>query len=133
MKQHKYMHETGFSLVEMLIVLLIVGILAGIAFPSYKQSVYKGRRSDAISTLLNIQLEQEKWRTHHTTYGSLANLGIQAVSEKGYYAIGITSNDAAGYVTTATAVNDQLNDTGCTILSLTVHGTGETSAPAPCW
>ncbi|MEO5361997.1 MAG: prepilin-type N-terminal cleavage/methylation domain-containing protein [Magnetococcus sp. DMHC-8] len=123
----------GFTLVELLITMAIVAILSMLALPSYKQFVYRGNRADATSALLKIQLAQEKWRVNHTTYGTLVALGINSASEQGKFTIAISANTATGYVATATALGAQLNDTGCTTLTLTVSGTGETRTPATCW
>ena len=127
------MKHNGFSLVELLIALSLVGLLVSFALPSYQKSVQKSRRSDAITTLLTIQLEQEKWRANHTTYATLADLGISNVSKEGYYLVGLTANSATGYVLTATATNEQLNDSGCTTITLTVNGSSETTVPSACW
>lgn len=127
------MKHNGFSLIELLIAVSLVGVLVSFALPSYQKSVQKSRRSDAITALLTIQLEQEKWRANHTTYATLADLGINTVSNEGYYLIGLTGNSATGYVLTATATQEQLNDTGCTTITLTVNGSGETTVPSTCW
>ncbi len=123
----------GFTLVELLVTVAIVAILSAIALPSYKQFVYRGNRADATTALLNLQMAQEKWRANHTTYATLANLGLNGTSERGKYTIAIATNTATGYTATATALGAQGNDAGCTTLTLTVSGTGETRTPTACW
>lgn len=125
----------GFTLIELLVVLAIVAILAKLAWPSYREAVYKSNRADATLALLTVQLAQEKWRASHTAYGTLADLGMGSSSERGKYAIALSGNTATGYVATATAAvgSEQQNDTGCTTLTLTVNGTSETRTPTPCW
>lgn len=58
----------GFSLVELMIVLAIIGIVAGIAYPSYNNSVLKGRRAEAQVALLDLLQQQERYMTQRNTY-----------------------------------------------------------------
>ncbi|MBF0400802.1 MAG: prepilin-type N-terminal cleavage/methylation domain-containing protein [Magnetococcales bacterium] len=125
--------DAGFSFIELLVTLVVIAILAALALPSYQSAVYKGNRADATTALLRIQLAEEQWRANHTTYGTLATLGMGTSSERGKYTLAVTANTATGYVATATAVAEQVNDTGCTTLTLTVSGTGESRTPAACW
>ncbi len=114
----------GFSLVELLVVVAIVAVIAAVAVPAYQDSVRKGRRSDATSTLLKIQLLQERWRLTNGTYTtSLADLGMGTQTPQGYYDLSLSStNPATGFTATATAKGDQANDTGCTTFTLNQDG-----------
>ncbi len=58
----------GFSLIELMIVVVIVAILAAIAVPAYNDSVNKARRSDAQSALLGFAQAMERWNTNRNTY-----------------------------------------------------------------
>ena len=128
--------RNGFTLVELMIVVAVVAILAGVAFPSYQEHVRKARRSDGKEALLRLQIEQERWRTNNASYASSpATLGLGTASVEGYYTIGITSGSATatGYTATATATGVQTADTGCTTLTLTVGSGSEQRTPATCW
>jgi type IV pilus assembly protein PilE len=61
-------HHTGFSLVELMIVLAIIAIVAGIAYPSYNNSVLKGRRAEAQVALLDLLQQQERYMTQRNHY-----------------------------------------------------------------
>ncbi len=129
----------GFTLIELMIVVAIVGILAAIAYPSYTDSVRKGRRAEATTALYGIQLAQEKWRANKPTYGTLANVwGGVTTTENGYYTLAITGNNATEYSATATAVtgksqvNDKAGGVSCTPLTINASGPVITTQAA-CW
>lgn len=129
--------EKGFTLVELSIVLFISAILATIMFSTYSGHVRKSRRVDAKQTLQTIQLEQERYRTNHSTYGSLANIGAATKSSNGYYNLSVSGTSATAYTITATATGSQTSDkengTSCTPLILTMSNGTETKTPAACW
>lgn len=89
----------GFTLIELMIVVAIVGILAAIAIPAFNEQMRKSRRSEAMQALSDMQLKQEHWRANHATYGTLADMGSPT---NPYYTLTITGNNANNYVITAT-------------------------------
>ena len=104
--------KKGFTLIELVVVIAIVALLAALAVPSFLDSVRKSRRSDAMETIMNIQLAQEKWRASDTDYGTLVEMGFTnpQVSPKGYYSVALSSVSATGYTITATALSPQTSD-----------------------
>ncbi|MDQ2695600.1 MAG: prepilin-type N-terminal cleavage/methylation domain-containing protein [Pseudomonadota bacterium] len=126
----------GFTLIEIMIVLAIVGVLAAVAYPSYQAHVFKTRRADAIAALHAVQLAQEKWRASHTAYATLADLGLPATSADGYYALAVSNLSATTYTVTATprTGGPQVSDTACSSLVLTQDGPDlATDAKKKCW
>ncbi|HTH43551.1 MAG TPA: type IV pilin protein [Oxalicibacterium sp.] len=60
--------QHGFTLIEAMIVLLIVAILAAIAYPSYRESVLKTRRTEGKAALMKLMQQQERYYTLHASY-----------------------------------------------------------------
>lgn len=134
----------GFTLVELMIVLVISALLASIAYPSYMSSVRKSRRADALQALYTLQLAQEKWRALNPAYGTLSDLGLSSTSEAGYYTIAITlpspPADQTSYTATATAVaggsqvNDKTNGVSCSTLKVDQNGAVyDPAGQSACW
>ena len=122
-------HRRGFTLIELMIVVAVIGILATIAYPSYQDYIRKARRIDAQGVMLDIQLQQEKYRVNHVSYGSLTDLGS---FPSDYYTFAISGNTASAYTITATAKagTSQASDTDCTPLKLYQNSKKE---PDTCW
>lgn len=92
----------GFSLMELVIALAVIAILAALAFPSFSDQLQRGRRMDAITTLLDLQIAQEAWRANNNNYADLEQLGWTTdASAEGYYRIRIAQRSAAGFLATA--------------------------------
>ena len=115
----------------MMIVTALVGILASIAVPSFLAPLYKARRTDGISALLQLQMSQEQWRSGNTQYASLAELRAPATSAMRYYALSVADPSASGYSLTATATGAQAGDQGCRILRVTMTNGQATHASGP--
>jgi len=133
-------HYRGHTLIEIAVVMAIIAILVGAAYPSYHQTVLKGRRIDATSSLLRIQLAQARYRTEHASYAArLDDLGWRtpALSERGFYQIKLEKgvNPAFGFLITAIPVpgSDQADD-DCSLFVIDATGPNRLSSSAPsCW
>lgn len=107
-------NKRGFTLIELMIVVAVVGILAAIAYPSYVDSVRKSKRADGKAALMNAAQRMEVYYARNASYAGATtgpgNTNIPATSEKGYFNIAISSLAASSYTLQATAVGDQAND-----------------------
>lgn len=122
----------GFTLIELMIVVGIIAIIAAIAYPSYQDTVRKGRRVEAKSIILEAAARQEKFFSQQYAYATTMNstptlpgLGYSAdpfITESGFYSVGVTTTTAPeAFTLTATARGDQVNDS-CDGFSLTNTG-----------
>jgi type IV pilus assembly protein PilE len=133
---HTFKRLAGFTLMELMITVAIIGILAAIAYPSYTEYVTRAKRSDAKAALLQVQLAEEKWRANHTSYTTeLGNTGLKlgTASSGGEYTIAISAADANVYTATA---DPTFTDGKCDVLGIDQAGTktetGSDTA-ANCW
>jgi type IV pilus assembly protein PilE len=78
----------GFTLIELMITVAIIGILAAIAYPSYQDSILKGRRAEGRTALLNLLQQQERY---YTQTGSYLSFGPAATGNYGTNAAGATT------------------------------------------
>lgn len=135
--------QRGFTLIELMITVAIVGILAAIAYPSYTASVQKSRRADAQVALMEIAQREESYFLRNRSYGDTTALGYSTTSADGQYTLAITAT-ASTFTASATAVSGkpQAHDTPCQVLTLNDRGvkrggTSTTTAAADnaqtCW
>lgn len=124
----------GFTLIELMIVVIIVSILASIALPAYTDQMRQGRRSDGVAALMQVAQAQERFFSRNFSYSNDINteLGFGAnpyISEESYYSVAITipgacvdGADNTCFTATATAVGAQSGDTNCATLTIDDRG-----------
>ncbi len=121
----------GFTLIELMVAVTIVGVLVAVALPSYQNSVRKGRRSEAFNAIAAVQQAQERSRGNWPGYcGDLTSaptlaacgLGLPASTARGHYTLALSNVTATGYTVTATAAGGQAADTNCALLAARLAG-----------
>lgn len=134
MKQQK-----GFTLIEVMIVVAILGIIAAIAIPSYSSFMNKTRRVDAITILSEVAGEQQRFFSENNRYaGAMTEMGYAndpTLSEEGLYSVSIDNPTPTSYVLTATPVagEAQAGDTECGAFTLNSGGVKGSDNGVDCW
>jgi type IV pilus assembly protein PilE len=117
---------SGFTLIEIMVVLAVAAILAVIAMPSFLDAMRKGRRAEAVKALGQIQQAQERWRATRSTYTTRLAEDLQFATRTpaGYYDLRIEDADGNRYTLTAAAVagTSQANDRNCSVLRVRLAG-----------
>lgn len=137
----------GFTLIELMVIVAIVGILATIAVPSYQSSVVRGHRLIAHGTLMDSAARQAQYFVNNKAYATtLADLGLpdpyylnanadQTTQSAAIYEIKLVSDSGVWSGFQAVPLNSQLRDVDCGTLALAKNGaksaTGEN--PDRCW
>jgi len=147
--------RNGFTLIELVVVMVIVAILAAITIPAYSNYVRQARRTDAKSALLDLaSLEERFYSTQNAYSANATDLGYTAwpaTVGSGYYQVAAPTVVAAvapsalapagtpaSFSFTATPLGDQTKDTACTSFTVTSGGgqsalSGTTDNTQTCW
>lgn len=117
----------GFTLIELMIVVVVISILAILVYPSYMDYLTKAARADAFSGLVQVSSLQEQYYLDNRVYTSdMSKLGLGETTESwevenGLYKISATVTEAGHqFILTATAQGVQaLRDSDCSTITLT--------------
>jgi type IV pilus assembly protein PilE len=145
MKQPQY----GFTLIELMVTVAIVGILASIAIPSYQGSVMKSRRADAKGVLLGLANAMERHFTETNSYCDAGGTGGASTCGTGtndtgtpsfysiptetanFYTVTISAATASSYTLSAAPIGVQSSD-ACGTLTITQTG-AKSATTTGCW
>lgn len=114
--------QKGFTLIELMIVLVIIGILSAIIYPSYSHYVIKAHRAEAQIALLDLAAHMQRYQMEHKdSYegATLAALHLNPLTPNRYYQLAITDLSANAYLLQAIP---QKNDPQCGVLTLNQLG-----------
>lgn len=121
----------GFSLLEVMIALVVMSLLASLAYPSYVQYVRKSKRAEAQRMLMNWSVNQEVFRANNPAYANSEALTPPAHDD---YSLTVSSVTAGTYTLSSTALGDQLSDhekgTSCGVMTIDQNGI---KSPIECW
>ncbi|MET3105393.1 type IV pilus assembly protein PilE [Oxalobacteraceae bacterium GrIS 2.11] len=141
--------QSGFTLIELMVVLIILAIIVAVAIPAYTSNVLTSHRSDAKTGLLDLATREEKFFSINNSYGNLSDIyagtatSVTSLATQSggtaYYNLSVTptapsSSAAASYTASATPQGGQTADTACG--TFTITNTGATSVSGTgtnCW
>lgn len=127
----------GMTLIELVIVIVIIGILAAVAVPSYSAYVIRSHRAEGKAALLALATAQEKFYLQCNTYATqmgaahscaTSTLPFAGTTENGWYTLAIVNADNTAFTLSATAAGTQARDTDCQ--QFTVNDRGVRTAAA---
>lgn len=137
-KKAMYIRMRGVTLVELMIVVIILGILAAIAYPNYRDAAARAKRNEAKAALLQIATNQERFYLNNNTYtNDMTQLGFPVSDDfetaSGSYTVDVSGANAQNFTATAGYNNVDKESTKCN--SFTIDGRGQkTSLPlTDCW
>jgi type IV pilus assembly protein PilE len=128
---------SGITLIELMIVVVIVSVLAAIAFPNYQEFSARAKRNEAKAALLQIKINQERFYLNNNTFTQdMTQLGFAAdpfTTDTGSYVVAVTAASPSNFSATATYQLGGNEASKC--VTFTIDGRGaKTSGPETnCW
>jgi type IV pilus assembly protein PilE len=118
-------HARGYTLMECLIVVAIVGVFASIAYPTYQGAVRKTRRAEARAVMMQLMLQEERFYTQNTRYIAFSAESADADGRKFKWYSGDSAATSAYEIAAAACEDDAVRD--C-IMLIAMPGTGRVNA-----
>ncbi len=129
--------SAGFTLVELLIAVVVVGILAAVAWPSYQDSLRKSHRADAQAFLMDLAQQEQRYFLDARAYASFTTLNPTVpAAVSGYYATPVVTIPSGA---TPPTFSISISPTGaqaadsCGTLTIDSSGNKTSSSGSNCW
>jgi type IV pilus assembly protein PilE len=131
----------GFTLIELVVTIAIIGILVTIAYPAYQEQIRKSRRPEGQGALVELANVQQQFFSDNFTFtGTLSSLGYtSATALGGHYTLSVPVASAAGFTVKAVPIGAQAADKKCVEMTLTNTGvkaskdSGGAATTTDCW
>ncbi len=131
--------ERGFTLIELIIAVAVIGILVTIAMPTYQEFIQRGRRADAQAFMMEVGARQQHWLVDRRAYaGTIAALGVTPPAGlSNFYLVEMdppvnTGTAPPTFEIVATPIGAQASDK-CGVLRLDQAGTKRADGVGSCW
>ncbi|MCF6764885.1 type IV pilin protein [Thiotrichales bacterium 19S3-7] len=132
MKAHQ-----GFTLIEIVITIVIIGIILLIAIPSYNTYIQHSRRYEATSTLEALYLLQKKYHLKYDHYATLDQIWHRKQTDNHYYRLSVSNVSTDTVTLKASAINTQKDDQegkiNCSTLVIQIDQQEVSRKPSICW
>ena len=127
----------GVTLMELMIVVVIIGILAAIAYPNYREFVARSKRTEARAALLKIATNQERHYLQNNTFTSdLTDLGFGTdpyTTDSGTYSVRVTAADANNFTAEADYIPSDGEESKCNLFTIDGRGQKTSDPDTNCW
>lgn len=132
----------GFTLIEVMVTVAIVGILSAIALPAYTDYIRRGRIPEATANLAATQVRMEQWFQDAKSYyatGSTSACGVTMPTGGKYFSFSCTASSSTAYVLTATGFSPMLgfvytiDQDGTRTSAITSSASGWAATSSSCW
>lgn len=127
----------GVTLIELMVVVVIIGILASIAYPNYREFVARAKRTEARAALLKIATNQEKYYLQNNIFTTdLTALGFNTnpyTTNSGTYSVRIVSADASNFTAEADYIPVDAEAGKCNLFEIDARGQKTSDPDTDCW
>ncbi|MEM9404098.1 MAG: type IV pilin protein [Pseudomonadota bacterium] len=130
--------QRGLTLIELMIVIVVLGILVAIGYPGYQEFTARARRAEAISALLQVATNQERFYLNNQTYTTdLTNLGFESspwTTEAGTYQIRVRPGaNQNQFIAEADYLRGGSEEAKCNIYTIDSAGVKASTPETDCW
>ena len=133
--------QRGITLIELMIVVVVISILAAVAYPNYQEFVARAKRNEAKAALLRLATNQERFYLNNNTFtADVRNLGFDSadggdtsITENDYYVIDVTAASASNFTATATYRFGEPEKSKCEVFTIDGRGDKSSTPYTDCW
>ncbi|MDJ0793915.1 MAG: type IV pilin protein [Woeseiaceae bacterium] len=138
---HFLRKQRGITLIELMIVVVIISILAAVAYPNYQEFVARAKRNEAKAALLRLATNQERFYLNNNTFtDDVRELGFESddngetsITENDYYEIEVTASNASNFTATATYRFGEPEKSKCEVFTINGRGAKTSTPYTDCW